>query len=121
VFFAETSQMLSWAKERLGLKPEPPAPRGELHRSPRYTSTLPVVIEGKRYSTVNWSAGGLRLGSFQRHLEIGDRLKGEIAPLEHMPNGSFEAEVVHVSRQHGVGLRFVALSSSLTREISRFA
>ena len=67
------------------------------------------------------AAGGLRLGSFHRKVDIGDRLKGEIAPRDEMPSGSFEAEVVHASREHGLGLRFLSLSPSLAREISRFA
>ena len=113
--------MLSWAMERIGLKPQPSTGGAERRRNQRYSSTLPILIEGKRYGSVNWSAGGLRLGSFHRKVDIGDRLKGEIAARDDMPSGSFEAEVVHSSREHGVGLRFLSLSPSLAREISRFA
>ena len=56
--------MLSWAMERIGLKPQPSTSGAERRKNQRYSSTLPIMIEGKRYGSVNWSAGGLGSAAF---------------------------------------------------------
>ena len=45
--------MLRWAMERIGLKPQPSADGAERRKNQRYSSTLPITIEGTRYGSVN--------------------------------------------------------------------
>ena len=62
--------------------------RSEGRRDRRYPlPQLVVLIDGKEYTTINWSLGGFLIGSFAQRLAIGApvvgrlRITGEKAPL----------------------------------------
>lgn len=76
------------------------APGGrERRRAVRYSEpTLAVLIDGIRYSTVNWSTRGLLLGPYRGELGIreGDRVRMDITCADAATGGRTAASVVRI-------------------------
>ncbi len=79
----------------------------------RHTSdSLRVLIENRRYKTVDWSLGGFKLERCKLTLSAKDRVHGKI-DFDASVDGEFVAEVVHVSETGDIGFRFLEISPRL--------
>ena len=71
------------------------------------TRPIKVVLEGKSYRTVDWSLSGVRLASFHRELEVGERLVGRVGPIGTTDQGDLILSVVRTTEEGEVGLRIL--------------
>lgn len=90
-------------------RPDPAERRQHVrHAGPALT----LKIEGARYQTLDWSLGGCKIPRFGRALSTGDRLAGKVVGVRGAGSGEFLAEVVHVSEEFGIGLRWVEIATA---------
>lgn len=83
----------------------------ERRQHPRITHKPLIVSIGRHdYKTVDWSLGGFRLPKLRGEPRAGMRLSGEIDGLRAAKPGRFVAEVVHVTDEGEVGVRFLEIS-----------
>src|ERR671923_57557 len=88
---------------RIGALFSPGRRTTDRRRHPRHAGpALALTIEGRRYKTVDWSLGGMRLGGFHRPLARGERVSGRVGRIARTRAGEFVAEVVHVTEEGGV-------------------
>ena len=78
-----------------------------------------VWIDRQRYRTADWSLGGFRLNEFHGELAPRQKVSGRIAPGRFRRSGGFVAQVVRVSKEHGIGFRFLEISPSMFDTMSR--
>lgn len=72
---------------------------------------LLVVIDGRRYRTLDWSLGGFRIARMDRPVHCLDRLSGTVLGLGR--EAEFVAEVTSVAEDGSVGVRFLELSPAV--------
>jgi PilZ domain len=81
---------------------------------------LRIEIEHQHYRTLDWSLGGCRIAAFHRPLTQGERLHGKLGPARGTKSGQFVAEVMHVSADGKIGLRWTEITSTSFFALSRF-
>jgi len=83
--------------------------RGQLrHQGP---PRLVVKIEGKKYTTEDWSIGGLRLASFERPVKPKDIISGTfMSGIPKVKDRRFEARVIRAIATGEVGLQYMEIS-----------
>ncbi len=73
---------------------------------------LSLTIEGREYTTLNWSLGGLRIGQVPGSLVRGEKVEGSIR-LPPGGEGTFAAEVVDITDQGHTQLRLLEISPAV--------
>ncbi len=72
--------------------------------------SLELKIDGRKYQTLDWSLGGLRINGFHADVKPRDRLSGTIAGVGGGGPGEFVAEVLRVSENGDVSLRLLEIA-----------
>jgi len=83
-----------------------------VHRRYLYPA-LRLEIDGKRYKTTDWSLGGFRINGYHEALAVGDRLTGQITPINSSGPGTFVAEVVRIAETGEIGLRLLEITPAV--------
>jgi len=90
-------------EERDGAKSNVPGGR-ERRRAIRYvTPKFQLLVEGARYTTINWSTRGLAIGPYRGELGVreGDRVRVDISCAEAGVSGRAVASVVRIVTERG--------------------
>ncbi len=77
----------------------------------RHVPVLTLTIEDNKYRTVDWSLGGFAIRDFHRSLDVGDKLRGGIAPIGSEGHGEFDVRVRNI-HEGIVGLMLTDISSA---------
>lgn len=80
--------------------------------------TLQLVIEGKKYPTVDWSLGGFLIRGFHRDIEIRETVTGKIRGRGGIAGGEFTAKVARKSEDGDIGFRFIEIASKTWMSMS---
>ena len=75
-----------------------------------YDRPIAVRLEDKAYKTLDWSLGGFRINGYHRELAVGVRLAGTIGPVNGARAGECLVEVVRLTDNGDVGLKFIEIS-----------
>ena len=73
---------------------------------------LVMEMDGKRYTTMDWSLGGFRLERYHIELRPGDHIMGSVA-FGSNPSGEFVAEMIGVGEDGSIGLRLMEISPAV--------
>jgi len=93
----------------LGLTPQ----ADRRHHRRVYDRPIKLQMENRPYDTLDWSLGGFRINGFHRPVEVGERLPGNIGPVDGVKVGDFVVEVVRTTDDGDMGVRFVEISSEI--------
>ncbi len=77
------------------------------------TPSLELKIDGRKYRTLDWSLGGLRINGFHVDVKPRDRLSGTIAGVSGVGPGEFVAEVLRVAENGDVSVRLLEISPAI--------
>ncbi len=80
------------------------------------TPSLQLKIDGRKYRTLDWSLGGLRINGFHADVKPRDRLSGTIAGVGGVGGGGpgeFVAEVMRVAENGDVSVRLLEISPAI--------
>ncbi len=84
--------------------------------------SIRVRYRGRRVQTVDWSLGGCLIPApeppFEPPLRIGDSFEGEISGIGLGNSGDFLAEVVRITEEGELGLRWLELDSYVFMALS---
>lgn len=72
---------------------------------------LQLVIEGKKYPTIDWSLGGFLIGGFHRDVEVRETVTGKIRGRKGIVGGEFTARVARKTEDGEIGFRFIEIAS----------
>ena len=99
--------------KRLLARLKRPAGSGSDQRQhPRvYDRPLKLLIDGRRYKTLDWSMSGMRIAAYPAAGGPNATVAGVILAGGQVKRGEFVAEVVRVLPDGSVGVRFVKLWS----------
>jgi hypothetical protein len=86
-----------------------------------YGRPLKLLIDGRRYESLDWSYSGMRIAGYKLPLRPRDSIAGTILATGHVQRGDFVAEVVRVMPDGSVGVRFIKLWSETLVSMSRGA
>jgi hypothetical protein len=81
---------------------------------------LHLEIDGKRFTTTDWSLGGFRIDGYREPLAVGARLTGQIQFINPNSPGTFVAEVVRIAETGEVGLRLLEITPAVFVAMARF-
>jgi hypothetical protein len=86
---------------------------GDQRQHPRvYDRPLKLLIDGRRYKTLDWSMSGMRIAGYPAAAAVPNAtVAGTILASGQVKRGEFVAEVVRVLPDGSVGVRFVKLWS----------
>lgn len=79
---------------------------------------LKLVIEGKKYPTVDWSLGGFLIRDFHRDIETRETVTGKIRSRGGIVGGTFTARVARKSEDGEIGFRFIEIASKTWMSMS---
>ncbi len=79
---------------------------------------LRLVIEGKKYPTIDWSLGGFLIGGFHRDIALRETISGKIRSRGGIVGGEFTARAARKTDDGQIGFRFIEITSKTWMSMS---